>query len=215
VIIHGGAWVQGDKTDFNGSGLDTFFTANGCALINMNYRVDQFYKYPVPVEDIGLVLDYVKKNAATWQVNPNRVCLFGRSSGSQLALIYGYSMNTDNRVKVVIDGFGPTDLIDSSIVDGPLGVNVTYLLGPYVSNIQGWRDASPVFHMQGAVPTVIYQGTADNLVFPVQSQVLQDSLLARGVPNMLFYWQGVGHGWDQAGWVQDRDATLAWVKRFL
>src|SRR5579872_5042194 len=39
ILIHGGAWTVGEKEDFIGTGLDTFFTANGCAVVNMNYRL--------------------------------------------------------------------------------------------------------------------------------------------------------------------------------
>ena len=215
ILIHGGSWVQGDKSDFTGSGLDTFFTANGCAVVNINYRLDGKYQYPAPVDDIGLVMDYIKQKAAEWKINPDRVCLLGKSSGSQLALLYAYSRNRDNRIKAVIDGYGPTDFIDSSIAYGPLGVNVTVWLGAYPANQQSWHDASPIFYMAGSVPTVIFQGTLDALVNPVQSHMLQDSLLARGKPCMYFDWVGDGHGWDQSKWLQSRVTVLNWVKSYL
>ena len=215
IMIHGGAWVTGNKTDFNGLGLDTFFTANGCALINMNYRLDGDYRYPAPVDDIGMAMDFIKQQAAAWKINPDRVCLLGRSSGSQLALLYAYSRNSDNRIKAVIDGFGPTDLIDSSMTEAAIGINLTVLLGPYEYNQKAWHDASPVFFMKGAVPTVIFQGTLDVEVNPVQSQILRDSLSARGVPCMYVSWVGAGHGWNVPDWNQWRDTTIKWVKRFL
>ncbi len=215
ILIHGGSWIQGDKIDFNGSGIDTFFTANGCALINMNYRLDQKYKYPAPVDDIGFVMDYIKQKAAEWQINPDRVCLLGKSSGSQLALMYAYSRNQDGRVKAVIDGYGPTNFTDSSISNGPLGQNVAVLLGPYLINQQSWHDASPIYYMAGAVPTIIFQGTADQLVYPVQSHMLQDSLLARGKPCMFINWEGSGHGWNTPGWLQWKYGVLDWLRHYL
>jgi acetyl esterase/lipase len=215
IMLHGGTWVRGDKNDFAGLGLDTFFTAQGCALVNMNYRLDVYYKYPAPVDDIGYVLDYIKQKAGEWSINPNRICLLGRSVGSQLALLYAYTRNKDNRIKVVIDGFGPTNLTDSSVTNAPLGFNVTFLLGPYSSNKQAWHDNSPVFYMAGAVPTVIFQGTADSTVYPVQSQILQNALLANGIPCMYISWIGDGHGWAQDKWLQCRDTTMKWVKHFV
>jgi acetyl esterase/lipase len=215
ILIHGGSWVVGAKNDFYGLGLDTFFAANGCALININYRLDQYYPYPAAVEDLGLVMAYLKNKANAWKINPNKVCIFGRSSGAHLALLYAYAHNQDNRIKAVIDGFGPVNFIDSSIIYTELGLNVTYMLGAYNSHTQQWHDASPIFYMAGAVPTVIYQGTADSLVYPIQSQMLQDSLMARGVPSLYFQWVGNRHGWSQDRWLQSRDATMAWIKHFL
>ena len=215
ILLHGGAWVRGDKADFAGLGLDTFFTSKGFALINMNYRLDDAYRYPAPVDDVGLVMNYIRQNAADWKINPNRVCLFGRSVGSQLALLYAYSRNEDHRIKAVVDGFGPTDLTDSSVAYTALGFNVTFLLGSYGSNLQAWRDNSPINYLGGAVPTLIFQGTADSLVYPIQSQMLYDSLQARSVPSIYASWVGDGHGWPQYRWLQWRDTTAAWIKRFL
>jgi len=216
ILIHGGAWVQGEKEDFMGLGLDTFFTAAGCAVVNMNYRlIGTKYQYPAPLDDVGLVMDFIKQKAAAWQINPNRVCILGRSSGSQLALMYAYSVNANGRVKAVIDGFGPTDFCDNSIVEEPLGVNVVNMLGPYASNMQAWHNASPIFYMAGAVPTTIMQGTVDSTVFPIQSSMLADSLVARGKPCLYFPWVGDSHGWDQTKWLQDRGAVLSWLQNYL
>ena len=219
ILIHGGSWVTGNKSDFYGLGLDTFFTGNGCALVNMNYRLYASYNNVAPLEmqDVGLVLAYIKQNAAAWKINPGRICLLGKSSGSQIALLYAYNYNQDGRIKAVIDGFGPTDFTDSSIIDDPnLGGNVGALLGgPYATNMQLWHDYSPIFYMQGAVPTVIYQGNLDVVVPPIQSLMLQDSLLGRGVPNLFFNWVGDGHGWDQAKWLECRGATWGFVKEYL
>lgn len=226
VLIHGGSWVQGSKADFYGLGLDTFFTARGCAVVNMNYRIYFFsYEQIAPpdnlcsyeMQDVGLVMDYIRKMAGQWQINPDRVCLMGKSSGSQIALLYAYKYNTDGRIKAVIDGFGPTDFTDSSILtDVNLNDNVAALLGgAYDTNAAQWHNCSPVFYVAGAVPTVIFQGNLDVVVPPIQSLMLQDSLLTRGVPNLFFNWVGDGHGWQPDKWTECRDATWAFLSQYL
>jgi acetyl esterase/lipase len=215
VLIHGGGWLRGDKADFDGLGLDTFFTSRGCALVNMNYRLDTKYEYPAPVFDIGLVLDYVQRKSVEWGVNAGSVCLFGRSSGSQLAMMYAYGGNKDGRVKVVIDGFGPTDLTDSTVAYAPLGEDVAGLLGTYAANPQAWHDASPLYYIASAVPTVIFQGTNDSLVYYKQSALLQNSLNSHHVPCLFAEWQGVGHGWAQDKWLAWSNTTYDWIRRFL
>jgi hypothetical protein len=65
------------------------------------------------------------------------------------------------------------------------------------------------------VPTVIYQGNLDATVPPIQSLMLEDSLLTRGVPDLYFNWVGDGHGWDQTKWLECRDPTWAFVKQYL
>ncbi len=215
ILVHGGSWVAGAKNDFYGLGLDTFFTSNGCAMVNINYRLCTSYPYPDALDDIGLVMNYIKRNASRWRVNPDRICILGRSSGSQLALLYAYSRNADKRIKAVIDGFGPTNLTDSTIVNTQLGLNVTNMLGDYATYPDLWHDASPIYHMNGAVPTVIFQGTVDELVYPKQSLMLQDSLIARSVPSLYIPWVGAGHGWSQENWIASQNATITFVKKYL
>ncbi len=219
VLIHGGSWAQGDKSDFAGTGLDTFFTAKGCALVNINYRLYTTYSnaMTLEMEDVGMVMNYIKQKAANWNINPDKVCMFGKSSGAQIAMLYAYAHNSDGRIKSVIDAYGPTDFEDSSFYqDTLICKNAAALLGgPLAFNGQAWHDASPVFYMAGALPTVIMQGTLDPIVLPVQSQMLQDSLLNRGVPNLYFNWVGVGHFWDKNKWLECREQTWAFVNQYL
>lgn len=215
ILIHGGAWELPGKYDFDALGLDTFFTFNGCAVINMNYRLAPKYKYPDNIDDIGLVMDLIRRRSATWGLDPNKVCLFGKSSGAHLALLYAYSRNADKRIKAVIDWMGPTDLTENTVLNRGLGENVTHMMGSYSSNQATWQDASPVNHLNTAVPTVIFQGSADSVIFPIQAQLLQTGLRVHGVPYMFISLQGDGHGWHPDRWLEWRDATLLWVKNFL
>ena len=215
VMLHGGAWVQGNKADFNVIGLDTLFTSYGMAVVNMNYRVDKYYPYPAPLEDIATVLKLITAKADEWQINPNKICLLGRSAGGQLAMLYAYGLDTFHRIKAVIENCGPTDFTDTSVVNYPLGQNVSVWLGPYASNAARWRYASPLSHMRGAVPTVILMGLADPLVLPIQSFMLEDSLAARNIPCMFVGWPGSAHGWNLTLWPLCKDQTVQWVRNFL
>lgn len=215
VFIHGGGWSGGSKEDFNNLGMDTFFTARNCAVISMNYRLTDKYPYPAALDDIGSVLDHINSNAENWQVNPAKICLFGRSSGAHLALEYAYTHNSDRRIKVVVDCFGPVDFTRGDVVNGQLGSFIEAMLGPYTYNDNRWHDASPIYHLAAAVPTLIMQGTADSLVYASQSVELQDSLLARSIPSIYLSWIGNGHGWNQQRWIESRDVVAAWLKQYL
>lgn len=215
VVIHGGAWWYGDKEGMNKLDFDTFFTANGCAVVNMNYRMVGSCKYPAELDDIGLVMKYVKGKAAEWKINADKVCMLGMSSGAHLGMLYAYTRNADKRIKAVVDFFGPADLTDSTIACKTLGANVTNLLGPLDSNRQRWHDASPVFFTKNAVPTVIFQGTADTAVYFVQSQKLDDSLRANGIADTFYTWHGGVHGWYADRWRGCRESAMAWVRKYL
>jgi len=215
ILVHGGAWYFGDKEGMNTLGFDTFFTAKGYAVITMNYRLVASAKYPAPVDDIGLVMDYIKGKRTEWKINPDRICILGLSSGAQLAMIYAYRRNTGHRIKAVMDLYGPTDLLDSTAAYGRLRVDVNSLLGPMESNRQAWHDASPLFYTRDAVPTAIFQSTADSIVHFKQSEMLEDSLRANGVPVTLYVWKERGHGLYPKEWKECRESATAWVKKYL
>lgn len=216
ILIHGGGWRDGDKNDFDNLGLYTFFTSRGWAVVNMNYRLDSKYAYPAPIFDIGQAMECIKQKSVEWGVNPNRVCLFGRSAGAHLALTFAYCNNKDGRVKAVIDGYGPTNFVDSSVrYNKNISNIVDQLLGVYTTNETAWVDASPLFNAEHGVPTVIFQGTEDSVVHYKQATMLRDSLLQHGIPCMFVTWTGYGHGWTQEKWQEWQIATYEWVKRFL
>lgn len=215
IFIHGGGWTTGVKDDFNNLGMDTFFTQRNYAVITMNYRLVNKYPYPNALDDIDLVLNYIQANADKWNINANKICLFGRSSGAHLALQYAYTRNISNRIKAVVDCFGPVDFTRHDVVNGQLGELVAQMLGPYIYNEALWHDASPINHLSGAVPTAIMQGSADSLVYASQSVALQDSLLARGIPSIYLTWAGNGHGWNQGRWIESREVVAAWLKQYL
>ena len=215
IFIHGGGWSGGVKDDFNGLGMDTFFTQKNYAVLTINYRLINKYPYPSALDDIGHVIDYIDQHADIWNVNSSAICLFGRSSGAHLALLYAYTRNSDHRIKAVVDCFGPSDLTASNIINGQLRPFLEAMLGPYVYNDMAWHDASPIYHLSGAIPTAIMQGTADSLVPSSQSITLQDSLLIRSIPSIYLSWQGNGHGWSQTRWLENRNVIVAWLKNYM
>ncbi len=215
ILLHGGGWVQGDKIEFSVLGIDSFFAFRGFAVVNMNYRLDGSYKYPAPVDDIGTVMNMIQQKATEWQINGSKVCIMGKSSGSQLALIYAYTRNSDKRIKAIVDFYGPADLTDSTVTAKPFSMLVANLLGTYTSNMQAWHDASPAYFTKDAVPTFIFQGTADSLVYFSQAELLQDSLNVHSIPCNLVKMEGLGHGWPQDYWVQYRESICTWLTPYL
>ena len=215
IVLHGGGWIQGDKGEMNSTGVDTFFTSNGFAVVNMNYRLDVQYKFPAPIDDIGLVMTYIQEHAASLGINPSRICMLGKSSGAHLAMLYAYSRNQDKRIKAVLDFCGPVNLTDSTILYKPFNNLVSAFIGSYTSNNQGWHDASPSSFISGAVPTAIFHGTADSLVYYQQAQMLDDSLRLHGINDMFVPWVGYRLGWNQEKWTEWRWAILDWLRKFV
>lgn len=216
VFIHGGGWSAGDKSNYDSWNIFTTLNNEGYAVVNINYRLvtDNSFRHPTQLNDIDSALAFVHKKASGWEIDDTRMVLLGGSAGGHLSLQYAYTRNTNNKVKAVVDFFGPTDLSHFSITGNTsvVGVAQAYVGVPYTGNEQKWREASPLYHISGAVPTMILQGGTDYLVLPVQSQMLRDSLNARGIANEYIYYPNEGHGWDGKEFEESKTKFVQWIK---
>ena len=85
LFVHGGGFVMGDK----GSG-DSWANANvgrmaaqaGCFGAVINYRLAPEYGWPSGAEDVGLAVDWLRRHAAAYGGDPQRIVLCGTSAGA-------------------------------------------------------------------------------------------------------------------------------------
>jgi acetyl esterase/lipase len=84
--IHGGGWVWGDKMEV--PGLEKYLAA-GISVVSINYRYSTQAQLagvqpPVkwPLEDIARALQFVRSEAAAWNVDQTRIGATGGSAGA-------------------------------------------------------------------------------------------------------------------------------------
>ncbi|HEX4491263.1 MAG TPA: alpha/beta hydrolase [Acidimicrobiia bacterium] len=104
VLIHGGAFVGGSRTDEAGDGKQ--WAARGYDAVSIDYRLDQsLYQDSSPpkelaaasnaTEDAEQAVRWMKANAATYGVDVTRIAAVGNSAGGAVAL--GMSVSPDFR----------------------------------------------------------------------------------------------------------------------
>src|SRR5690606_19118485 len=114
VLIHGGGWVQGDKTDMReyipmlqGDHLKH-------AIVNLNYRLailNVRTAFPNQFLDLHFGLKCFSGAAATLIITPE-FSLIGVSAGGHIALQYDYGYGVKDQVKMVSGSAGPASLKD-------------------------------------------------------------------------------------------------------
>jgi acetyl esterase/lipase len=144
LFIHGGGWVNGDKVEkLNASHLQRFLDA-GVAVVSINYRfipqARQAGVYPpvlMPLGDARRALQFVRYHAADWDLNPERVVVFGGSAGAFSSLWLGLSDDMadpdsadpvereSTRVKG-IGGLGAQTSLDPAQMRAWVGEGLTY-----------------------------------------------------------------------------------------
>ncbi len=85
VFIHGGGWIQGDKSrkvgDVSG------FLEKGISVAAINYRYSVTDPLPVPVLDAVRAIQFLRYKAKEWNIDKNRFLLTGGSAGGCTSLI--------------------------------------------------------------------------------------------------------------------------------
>jgi dienelactone hydrolase len=126
IIIHGGGFTSGDKTEIPGMPNDYVSLGYVCVLINYRKVEDD---PPTPgatpverarnaaVEDAADAVRWVKANAAALGIDPTRIAIGGISAGAITALFEGYSeLGEDASVDAVVSFsgglYGHENLID-------------------------------------------------------------------------------------------------------
>ncbi|WP_194973560.1 alpha/beta hydrolase [Aquiflexum lacus] len=201
VWVHGGGWVDGNKSEFKTFKPWLEEVQDGYAYVAINYSLFNLAtgsnKFPTQEEDIKKALSFIKSQLSTWNVS-DEVILAGGSAGGHLALLHGHKNNEDKLVKATVAFFPPTDL--TSFYGYNLFTNLLLenLLGGNPSNREeAYFNGSPLnFVDSQSVPTVLFHGDTDIVVPISQSKILEEALIAKGVPHLAEYVIGQGHGFN-------------------
>jgi len=205
ILVHGGAWITGDKSEFNASYLDTIKKRlPDYAIFNLNYRLAAFpatNTFPTQELDIKAAVEFIYGNRASYLVG-DKFVMMGASAGGHLSLLNAYKHTSVVKIKAVVDFFGPTDMTDMYNNPGSFTSESIKLLmdgATPTTNPTLYQQSSPITYATVAsCPTIILQGGLDNLVNPTtQSLALSTKLTTAGAINQyVFYPNGIHGVWD-------------------
>jgi acetyl esterase/lipase len=206
VWIHGGGWSGGSKE--GGVPKLAPYAQGGYLCATIEYRLSGEAIFPAQIEDCKCAIRFLRAKAKQFNLDPDRIGVWGSSAGGHLVALLGTSAYVkefegkgghpeySSRVQAVCDFCGPTDLIrlagDSSGANSP----ITKLLGGVPKEKQELATkANPITHVtKDAAPTLIVHGDEDKLVVLSQSELLHDALKKASVPVTLHIAKGQGHG---------------------
>jgi acetyl esterase/lipase len=201
LLIHGGAWSSGDKTDFS-TYVDTLKNRlPDYAIININYRLASgaVNLFPTQENDVAAAVAFIYGKRNEYTIS-DKFVLLGASAGGHLSLLHAYKYPTPVKIKAVVDFFGPVDLEDmynhpASVFAPPAAV-AAVIGGTPASNPGIYQQSSPLnFVTAQSPPTIIFQGGVDPLVAPSQAVALDAKLQAMGVVHQYIFYPTESHGW--------------------
>ncbi|MBK7838640.1 MAG: alpha/beta hydrolase [Candidatus Obscuribacter sp.] len=85
VMVHGGAWHSGDKSDYDVAlSRARLFLAKRFVYVSINYRLAPQSKHPCQTEDLASAIAWLNKNIARYGGNANKMILVGHSAGGHI-----------------------------------------------------------------------------------------------------------------------------------
>lgn len=220
VSIHGGGYCTGDKVGSDAlvawQGLE-----RGYAVVSVNYRLSSEAVFPAQINDVKAAIRFIRANAEEYDLDPDRIAVWGSSAGGTLASLLGTSgdvaaledlyqgnANQSDRVQAVVDWCGPMDLLSmdaqfaASGVDGyPTNIPISFgskYFGRLVTEVPELaQQSNPASYITPDDPPFFIQhGTLDNWVPVQQSIIFADQLKSVLGPEKvhLEIMPGVGHG---------------------
>ena len=86
IAFHGGGFYEGNKsrkyTALMLQGLNHDY-----AVITVDYRLSDKAKFPAAINDAKAAIRFIKVNAAQYNLNSNKIALWGSSAGRNLAVL--------------------------------------------------------------------------------------------------------------------------------
>ena len=216
--IPGGGWRGVDKNLMLGE-MSQFADA-GYVVASMYYRSSGEAHFPAQIIDVKTAIRFLRANAIKYEIDPDRIGVFGRSAGGHLAAFA--AMNTDtfeseewsgysSKANACCNMFGPTDVValmneEEKSFNNPNSrwhrIEDTHggkLIGGDPSTIkERAKSASPVNYVNPDMcPMLILHGDNDPLVpLELSSDVLYSRIKEAGMEDRTDYYvlEGAGHG---------------------
>jgi acetyl esterase/lipase len=183
VVIHGGGWLEGDKSSFStpenrppGNIID--FAKLGFVAATINYRLSKEATFPAALHDCQCAIRWLRANAEKYQIDPSSIGAWGNSAGGHLALILGMAddqpelegegpyLEHSSRVQAVVSDSGPIDLLYQHEHKQIPSAIEQFLGGPPTgSRSKAYELASPISHISAQTPPLmLIYGEADTQV---------------------------------------------------
>jgi acetyl esterase/lipase len=138
VWIHGGGWQSGSHNQVLSYALN--LRSQGITVVSIGYRLTDQAVFPAQIHDCKGAIRWLRANAASLQIDPNRIGVWGSSAGGHLAALVatsgdnpalegntGGNLNFSSTVLAAAAFYPPTDILqmqpDCNVQTPPCSTN--------------------------------------------------------------------------------------------
>ena len=218
ILVSSGSW-KSDKSDVPEEVMKRRrqhwamgLLKNGYTVFVVRHGSGPRFQVPEMIEDVRRSVRFIRLNAASYSIDPERIGITSGSSGGHLALMVGLTGDEGDpesrdpvervacRVQAIVSWFPPTDLINWGSTDGYKTIQKIMpgmfeeIFGTITDLLEQLKSISPLYHVTSDdPPLLLIHGDKDPTVPLQQSEVLKSKYEESGLPVKLIVQPGGGH----------------------
>jgi acetyl esterase/lipase len=211
MFVHGGGWSGGEPRRFYP--FADYFVQRGMVCAAIEYRLisEPGITPRECVADGRSALRWIRQQAATLGIDPQRIVVGGGSAGGHVAAGIAQFDDVNEPGEDTTASCRPAALVlYFPVIDtSPAGYG-NRVLGPR------WRELSPVDHVRpGLPPTIVFHGTADTVTPYAGAKAFHDAMRKAGNCCELVVHDGGKHGYlmfEQDRWLEAVARTESFLR---
>lgn len=175
ILVHGGGWTSGTRLGFTQMAID--LAEKGYVVANIDYRLAAEAIFPGAVQDTKAAIRWLRANAKTYNINPNKIAGIGASAGGHLIAMAALTGHTNKFNGSSGNHDNVSGVLQATIIMGS-GVNqVTrvknapdqyvkncfiFFGGSFADKHEVYANASPINHIShNMTPILMLDGGQD------------------------------------------------------
>lgn len=202
-------------------------TDKGFTVFAVRHGSSPKFSISEAVADVRRSVRFIRANAEKFEIDPDRIGVFGMSAGGHLSLMLGTASDdgdadaetplekVSDRVQAVVAYVAPTDL--RVMAKDATNRLPAYDRFPALEILQTEAEAdSPLLHVTADdAPTLLLAGTKDELVPIFHSRKIHAALQKEGVESELIEFLEAGHGFGGQDAIRATESMVAWFEQYL
>ena len=205
LFIHGGGWIEGDRSQLRGYGI--LLARLGFVCMCNSYRLSNESIWPAQIQDVNCAIRYLRANATDLGLDPNRIGVSGNSAGGHLSLMAaatnydqifegeGGSNEVSSEIKAVCAIYPPTTIRQLEMLN-PLENAFLMLMGKEAKK-EDFDKASPLNYVtEDYPPCMLIHGSTDSVVRLKDSTKFYEKLIEFNRPASLHIFSEEEHAFD-------------------
>ena len=205
LFIHGGGWIEGDRSQLRGYGI--LLARLGFVCMCNSYRLSNESIWPAQIQDVNCAIRYLRANATDLGLDPDRIGVSGNSAGGHLSLMAaatnydqvfegeGGSNEVSSEIKAVCAIYPPTTIRQLEMLN-PLENAFLMLMGKEAKK-EDFDKASPLNYVtEDYPPCILIHGSTDSVVRLKDSTKFYEKLIEFNRPASLHIFSEEEHAFD-------------------